>query len=52
MPGNADDPVARVPVLFLIECSLATVRTEGDLLVQGQNSQTKFQSVTLHVERY
>jgi hypothetical protein len=25
-------------------------KTEGDLLVQGQTSQTKFQSVTLHVE--
>jgi hypothetical protein len=25
-------------------------KTDGDLLVQGQNSQTKFQSVTLHVE--
>jgi hypothetical protein len=25
-------------------------KTEGDLLVQGQNSQTQFQSVTLHVE--
>jgi hypothetical protein len=25
-------------------------KTEGDLLVQGENSKTKFQSVTLHVE--
>jgi hypothetical protein len=25
-------------------------KTDGDLLLQGQNSQTKFQSVTLHVE--
>ena len=25
-------------------------KTDGDLLTQGQNSQTKFQSVTLHVE--
>jgi hypothetical protein len=25
-------------------------KTDGDLLVQGQNSQTKFQSATLHVE--
>ena len=25
-------------------------KTDGDLLVQGQNSQAKFQSVTLHVE--
>jgi hypothetical protein len=25
-------------------------KTEGDLLVQGQNSETKFQNVTLHIE--